>query len=277
MMMNITTLDLWTRSYPQPLVPPLLASFNHQIYLAVMGLEFLAWRKKKKMEVKSFDGFEIVSINSSARRHHNLPQSEILRFRDDIDKRILSIERRPSNSSYNVFAKSSISTVSFNFLTAITTTLGLNLVGQWVLAANQRSCRWMINTHSAKGCWITVVAKLNRIKTSISSSCEFVCPLLSYHEYSLLYSIYEKFSYDSIKIINMMWWRQWKWQWLSMNNEWIWAERSDDNKEIQYYKIPAYSKKWCRFWLTGVLSGIGSRSGPSASIAAMHCGSTENR
>ena len=62
-----------------------------------------------------------------------------------------------------------------------------------------------------------------------------------------------------------------------VNEQWIWAECSDDNKEIQYYKIPTYSKKWCRFWLTGVLSGIDSRSGPSASIAAMHCGSTENR
>ena len=110
-----------------------------------MGLGFLAWRKKK-MEVRSLITVLAsflstpqlgVIIISPSQRYYDL---EMI-----LTKWILSIERRPSNSSYNVYAKSSISTVSlFNFLTAITTTLGLNLVCQWVLAANQPGCRWMI-------------------------------------------------------------------------------------------------------------------------------------
>ena len=220
MMMNLTTLTLWTRYYPQPLVPPLLASFNHQSYLTAMGLGFLAWRKK--MEVKSFDGFGIVSINASARRHHNLPQSDILRFRDDIDKmdslnRTTSIKFFLQHLRKILYINCVIIQFSYCDNNNSWSELGLPV------GLGGESAELSVNdsTHSAKGCWITVVAKFNRIKTSISSSCEFVCPLLSYHEYSLLYSIYEKFSYDSIKIviINMMWWRQWKWQWLLMNNE----------------------------------------------------------
>ena len=135
------------------------------------GLE-ISGLTKKKMEVKSFDGFGIISINASARRHHNLPQSEILRFRDDIDK-MDSLNRTTSIKL---------------FLQRLRKILYINCVIQFSYCDNNNSWSELglpvglggesagllvnDNTHSAKGCWITVVAKLNRIKTSISSSCE---------------------------------------------------------------------------------------------------------
>jgi hypothetical protein len=50
----------------------------------------------------SFDGLGIISIKSTAWRHDDLPQSEILQFGDGIDAQLNSIqELRPSSSTYD--------------------------------------------------------------------------------------------------------------------------------------------------------------------------------
>ena len=148
MMMNLT-LDTLLSSASCSTITGFIQSSKlpHCYGLGISGLT----KKKDGSEIIN-DGFGIISINASARRHHNLPQSEIPRFRDDIDK-MDSLNRTTS--------------IKF-FLQRLRKILYINCVIQFSYCDNNNSWSELglpvglggesaelsvnDNTHSAKGC-----------------------------------------------------------------------------------------------------------------------------